>query len=146
MKRREFLSRAAATSAAAAYACQAGEQATSSTHDLVLKNGRILDGAGNPWFRADIGVKDGLINKIGMIARDEGDRVIDVEGLYVSPGFIDMHSHSENVGRHGRLIAELEGIMHRRPIVANTLLVVLPLLAVSLPTRLAHVFPRSRML
>ncbi len=95
MKRREFLSRAAAMSAAAAYACQAGEQATSSTHDLVLKNGRILDGAGNPWFRADIGVKDGLINKIGMVDRDRADRVIDVEGLYISPGFIDMHSHSE---------------------------------------------------
>ncbi len=61
MKRREFLSCAAAASAAA-YACNAGEQATSDTHDLVLKNGRVLDGAGNPWFKADIGLKDGLIN------------------------------------------------------------------------------------
>ena len=94
MKRREFLSYAAAASAAA-YGCEAGEQATSDTHDLVLKNGRILDGAGNPWFKADIGLKDGRISKIGRVDETKADRVIDVDGLFVSPGFIDVHSHSD---------------------------------------------------
>ncbi len=100
MKRREFLSMTAALSAAA-YAAEAvaqttaGEQATSAVHDLVLKNGRILDGAGNPWFKADIGLKDGRINKIGRVDEAEADRIIDVEGLFVSPGFIDIHSHSD---------------------------------------------------
>ena len=94
MKRREFLSCAAAASAAA-YACNAGEQATSDTHDLVLKNGRVLDGAGNPWFKADIGLKDGLINKIGRVDEARAARIIDVQGLFVSPGFIDVHSHSD---------------------------------------------------
>ena len=100
MKRREFLSCAAAVSAAAyagkaAAQTTAGGQLTAAAHDLVLANGRILDGAGNPWFKADIGLKDGLIRKIGRVDRGEADRVIDVEGLYVSPGFIDMHSHSD---------------------------------------------------
>ena len=94
MKRREFLS-CAATASAAAYGCNAGEQAASDTHDLVLKNGRVLDGAGNPWFKADIGLKDGLINKIGRVDEARAARIIDVQGLFVSPGFIDVHSHSD---------------------------------------------------
>ncbi len=100
MKRRDFLSYAAVVSAAASagVACargQGGEQATSGTHDLVLKNGRVFDGAGNPWFKADIGLKDGRINKIGRVDEQHADRVIDVDGLFVSPGFIDIHSHSD---------------------------------------------------
>jgi N-acyl-D-amino-acid deacylase len=94
MKRREFLSCAAAVSAAA-YASEAGKQAPSDTYDLVLKNGRILDGAGNPWFKADIGLKDGRINKIGRVDGENAARIIDVEGLFVSPGFIDIHNHSD---------------------------------------------------
>ena len=94
MKRREFLSYATALSAAA-YGCEPGDQATSDTHDLVLKNGRVLDGAGNPWFKADISVRDGRISKIGSVDETQAERVIDVDGLYVSPGFIDVHSHSD---------------------------------------------------
>ena len=100
MKRREFLSYAAAVSAAAStgVACtrtKSGGQAASGTHDLVLKNGRILDGAGNPWFKTDIGLKDGRINKIGRVDEENAARIIDVEGLFVSPGFIDVHSHAD---------------------------------------------------
>ena len=100
MKRREFLSYAAAAPAAAyaGVACtntKTGEQATSGTHDLVLKNGRILDGSGNPGFKADIALKDGRISKIGRVDEEKADRVIDVEGLIVSPGFIDVHNHSD---------------------------------------------------
>ena len=100
MKRREFLSYAAAAPAAAyaGVACtetKTGEQATSGTHDLVLKNGRILDGSGSPWFNADIALKNGRISKVGRVDEEKADRIIDVEGLFVSPGFIDIHNHSD---------------------------------------------------
>ena len=100
MKRREFLSYAVAVSAAAAAGVarartEAAEQATSSRHDLVLKNGRVLDGAGNPWFKADIALKNGKISKIGRVNEAGADRIIDVKGLFVSPGFIDIHNHSD---------------------------------------------------
>ena len=63
-------------------------------YDLLIKNGRIVDGSGNPWFIADVGVKDGSITAIGKI-EDKADRVIDAEGLYVSPGFIDVHCQAD---------------------------------------------------
>ena len=63
-------------------------------YDLLIRNGRIVDGSGNPWFIADLGVKDGSITAIGKI-EDKADRVIDAEGLYVSPGFIDVHCHAD---------------------------------------------------
>ena len=98
MKRRDFLSYALAVSATAR-ASQAlawgGDQATSDTHDLLLKNGRVLDGAGNPWFTADVAVKNGRISRVGRLSRASARRVIDVTGLFVSPGFIDIHSHSD---------------------------------------------------
>jgi N-acyl-D-aspartate/D-glutamate deacylase len=63
--------------------------------DLVLKNGRVLDGAGNPWFNADVAIKNGRIAKIGQVESGNAERVIDVSGLMVSPGFIDIHTHSD---------------------------------------------------
>ena len=60
--------------------------------------GRILDGTGNPWFRADIGVRDGRIAALGRLAGATADRVIDATGRYVSPGFIDIHSHADDAG------------------------------------------------
>lgn len=62
--------------------------------DLVIRNGRILDGAGNPWFNGDIGIKDGKIVKVGKIA-ERGEREIDAKGLFVSPGFVDIHTHAD---------------------------------------------------
>jgi N-acyl-D-amino-acid deacylase len=62
--------------------------------ELVIKNGKIVDGSGNPWFRADIGIKDGLITEIGRITGSSG-RIIDVDGLFVAPGFVDIHSHAD---------------------------------------------------
>ena len=58
--------------------------------DLVLAGGRIVDGTGAPWYRADIGVRDGKIVRIGRIGKDSARRTIDVSGLVVAPGFIDM--------------------------------------------------------
>lgn len=63
--------------------------------DLVIRNGYIIDGAGNPWFRADIGVKNGRIAKLSRLPLETSDRVIDAIGHVVSPGFINVHSHSD---------------------------------------------------
>ena len=56
--------------------------------DLVLKKGVIIDGTGNPWYYGDIGIIDGLIDKIGVID-EETSETIDLDGLAVAPGFID---------------------------------------------------------
>lgn len=63
--------------------------------DIFLKNGRVLDGAGNPWFKADIAIKDGRISKIGRLGSGRASRTIDVGGRIICPGFIDMHNHSD---------------------------------------------------
>jgi N-acyl-D-aspartate/D-glutamate deacylase len=63
--------------------------------DVVLRNGKIVDGTGNPWFHGDVAIKADKIAAIGRIAAKTGHREIDVRGLVVAPGFIDMHSHSD---------------------------------------------------
>src|SRR3989454_7864746 len=63
-------------------------------YDLVIRNGKIVDGSGNPWFYGDVAIKRDRIASVGRIA-GEATRVIDVAGLVVAPGFIDMHSHSD---------------------------------------------------
>lgn len=63
--------------------------------DIVIKNGRVIDGTGNPWFKADIGITKGKIKKIGLIEPSEKTKVIDAKGLIVCPGFIDIHSHAD---------------------------------------------------
>lgn len=63
--------------------------------DIIIKDGLVVSGAGNPWFRADVGVKDSRIVSLGRISKGEAERVIDAGGLVVCPGFIDMHSHSD---------------------------------------------------
>ena len=73
--------------------------------DLLVSGGRVLDGTGNPWIRADIGVRDGRIAALGNLAGATADRVIDATGRYISPGFIDIHSHADDgSGRGGRTI------------------------------------------
>ncbi len=63
-------------------------------YDLVLKNGQIVDGTRRPMYHADICIKDGLIAYIGT-QNDSATEVLDVSRLVVSPGFIDIHSHSD---------------------------------------------------
>jgi N-acyl-D-amino-acid deacylase len=65
-------------------------------YDLVIKNSKIVDGTGNPWFWGDLGIKDGKINYIGKIPADvKCSQVIDAAGKVLSPGFIDCHCHSD---------------------------------------------------
>jgi N-acyl-D-amino-acid deacylase len=63
--------------------------------DLVLAGGRVLDGTGNPWYVADVAVKDGRIAAMGPGLASRGARTIDVSGKFIAPGFIDIHSHSD---------------------------------------------------
>ena len=63
--------------------------------DVVVKNGHVLDGAGNPWYAADIGIQGDKIVAIGQIDASAGVKVIDATGKVVSPGFIDMLGQSE---------------------------------------------------
>jgi N-acyl-D-amino-acid deacylase len=63
--------------------------------DVLIWNGRIVDGTGSPWFKAEIGTKDGKIVLIRHRIREETVRAIDAAGSVVAPGFIDMHTHSD---------------------------------------------------
>ena len=63
--------------------------------DLVIRNGRVLDGTGNSWFRADIAIKDGKIIQIGKLDSLTSTRWIDAAGMIVAPGFIDVNTHIE---------------------------------------------------
>jgi N-acyl-D-amino-acid deacylase len=64
---------------------------------LVITNARIVDGSGNPWFRADVGIREGRIARIGRITAADADKLIDAKGQIVSPGFIDVHTHVESI-------------------------------------------------
>jgi N-acyl-D-amino-acid deacylase len=61
--------------------------------DVVIRDGMIVDGARMPRFRGDVGIKDGLITRIGRVARSGARREIDASGMIVAPGFIDLHTH-----------------------------------------------------
>lgn len=63
--------------------------------EILIKNGHVVDGTGNPRFRGDIGVENGKITAIGDLGSAKGKEIIDAKGLVVSPGFIDMHNHSD---------------------------------------------------
>jgi N-acyl-D-amino-acid deacylase len=69
---------------------------SSAPFDLLIRNGRVLDGSGNPWFPADVAVKDGRIAAVGRLASAQATTVIDASGKYVTPGFIDIHSHADD--------------------------------------------------
>lgn len=66
-------------------------------YDLVITNGRVIDGAGNPWFRADVGIKNGRIAFVGRIDSSQAARTVDAKGQIVAPGFIDVHTHVESI-------------------------------------------------
>jgi N-acyl-D-amino-acid deacylase len=69
--------------------------ATAQQFDLVIRNGRIVDGTGSPWYSGDIGIVNGHIAQIGRLERAKTQRTIDARGMVVAPGFIDMLGQSE---------------------------------------------------
>jgi N-acyl-D-amino-acid deacylase len=64
-------------------------------YDLVIRNGRIVDGTGSPWYAADVGIRDGRIAAIGHLGDAPARRTLDAAGKVVAPGFIDMLGQSE---------------------------------------------------
>ena len=63
--------------------------------DLLIRGGHVIDGAGNPWYAADVGIAGDRIAAVGRLPGETAARVIDAEGLFVCPGFVDMHTHSD---------------------------------------------------
>jgi N-acyl-D-amino-acid deacylase len=80
--------------------------------DLVIRNGRVMDGSGNPWVRADVGIRGDRIAAIGRLPGAGAARTVDARGRVVAPGFIDVHSHA------GETLAR-EELRQARPILAQ---------------------------
>src|SRR6185503_16526714 len=66
-------------------------------YDLLITNARVVDGSGNPWYRADIGIKGGHIAAIGRLSPSQSVKTIDAANQIVAPGFIDVHTHVESI-------------------------------------------------
>ncbi len=64
-------------------------------YDLVIRNGRVVDGTGNPWFMGDVALRGDRIVAVGRVPMGTAKRELNARGLVVAPGFIDMHSHSD---------------------------------------------------
>ena len=65
--------------------------------DIIIKNGRIVDGTGKASYEGTLGIKDGKIVKVQNSIDEQAIEIIDARGLIVSPGFIDVHSHNDLV-------------------------------------------------
>jgi N-acyl-D-amino-acid deacylase len=78
--------------------------------DILIKKGRVIDGTGNPWFKADVGIKHGKIIAIGKLRNMDSKKMIDASGYFVVPGFIDAHSH----GDYNTLVyRDMENVTHQ---------------------------------
>lgn len=98
MNRRAMLAAALICTAfvfAAFWGSMRAQENTAAQFDLVVRNGRIIDGTGSPWFSGDVGIRDGRIAAIGNLGGANAKRVIDAQGRVVAPGFIDMLGQSE---------------------------------------------------
>jgi N-acyl-D-amino-acid deacylase len=86
-----------ATIVAVAVAARSSIVAQTARYDVVIAGGTIVDGTGRGGFVASVGVKNGKVAAIGQIPRSQGAQVIDAAGLVVAPGFIDVHTHADNL-------------------------------------------------
>lgn len=64
-------------------------------YDVIIRNGMVCDGTGNPWTKLDIGITNGKIIRLDKMIPEQAQREIDASGCIVSPGFIDPHVHSD---------------------------------------------------
>jgi N-acyl-D-amino-acid deacylase len=87
-------------------------------HDVLIRNGMVLDGTGSPWFRADVALRGDRIAAVGDLSHARGLVEIDATGLMVAPGFIDTHTHAG-----GGLATE--GLSHALPLLAQGITMVL---------------------
>lgn len=71
-----------------------GARQAQPSFDVLIQNGRVMDGSGNPWLAADVGVRNGVIAAVGRLEGAAATTVIDAAGRLVTPGFIDVHSHA----------------------------------------------------
>lgn len=92
---RRDLFHAAAAAAAAPWLGRASAADAAEPCDLLIRNGMVVDGTGNPWFNGDVAVRGDRIAAIGRSLPVKAKREIDAKGLVVAPGFIDQHSHSD---------------------------------------------------
>ena len=95
MSRRSFLKKGATASLGLALFPYTRIQSVEN-FDFVIRGGTILDGTGAPAWQADIGLVGDTITAIGSIGPEQGMRVLEASGLHISPGFIDIHSHSDD--------------------------------------------------
>ena len=65
-------------------------------YDLIIKNGRIIDGTGSPSYFADVAIRDGKIVKVKKGIKGDAKDILDAQGLVVTPGFIDSHGHNDS--------------------------------------------------
>ena len=92
----------------------AAPAAQAPTFDILVRNGRVLDGTGNPWYRADIGITGDRVVAMGNLGSAAAKTIIDAKDRYVTPGFIDVHSHAGG----GLATEELK---HGQPLLAQGL-------------------------
>ena len=76
----------------------ADASARQARYDVILRGGTVLDGSGGPRFVADVAVIDGFIARMGDLAGSEAEADVDVRGLFVTPGFVNLHSHARGSG------------------------------------------------
>lgn len=94
------------------------QSASSSTapqrFDVLIRGGRVLDGSGNPWFSADVGIRGDRVAAVGPLRGATATTVLDAAGLYVAPGFIDTHTHAgealETAGLSGARTILAQGV------------------------------------
>ena len=88
------------------------------SYDLIIRNGKVLDGTGNPWFYADVAIRGDRIAAVGDLSSARAHREIDATGLFVTPGFIDTHTHAG-----GGLATE--ELSHAQPLLAQGITTIL---------------------
>ena len=89
-----FVTLALAAVCAATLVAQAPPQAQVARYDIIIRHGRVLDGSGNPWMRADVAITGDRIAAVGALGAATAAREVDASGLHVAPGFIDTHTHA----------------------------------------------------